>query len=83
MKNVINFNILSNRIKFFNSCICNTIYEAKQARILSNCNILCLNPESINKRKSKKIVNVFINTNFNEKNYKSLEKINKFLEIIK
>jgi len=54
--------IVANKIKGIRAAVVETIRDAKLAREDEDCNILCLSGRHTSLEKSKKIINVFLNT---------------------
>ena len=82
MENSYFFDMFCNKIEIFRSITSTDNIVIKNSRIFYNSNILIL-PNIYNKKKLKKLVELFITTKFNSKNITNLEKIKYFLKKIK
>jgi len=74
----IGISIAANRFREVRAALCHNQKTAKLARNHNNANVLCLGARIINKKNATKIVQVFLNSNFEGgRHIKRVEKLSK------
>ena len=60
--------IMANRFNKIRAALCTTNFMAQMAREHNNANVLCIGARVLDNEKSKSIVNIFLNTEFDKEN---------------
>ena len=64
----IGMSIMANRFNKIRAALCTTNFMAQMAREHNNANVLCIGARVLDNEKSKSIVNIFLNTEFDKEN---------------